>query len=80
MEIKVTKIDKRWHARLLEDGKILDEMACLAKQDIGWICREMLRWQDKMGNTNAWTSSARKRQITNPIGKIWFQKNLKEKK
>lgn len=76
MFIKVTRIKNRWHARLKEGEIILDEMACSLKQDIGWICREMLRWQDKTGNSNEWTSSARRRQISPPIGKVWYQKAL----
>ena len=76
MNIKVTKIGKRWHARLINNGVILDEMACALKEDIGWICREMLRWQDKLGNSNDWTSSARKRQTSQSIGKVWFRKSL----
>lgn len=42
-EIKVTKINKRFHARLIVNGAIHDEMACSLKRDIGHICREMLR-------------------------------------
>jgi hypothetical protein len=76
MDIKVTKIGKRWHARLIDGNTILDEMACSLKEDIGWICREMLRWQDKMGNSNGWTSSARRRQTPKSAGKVWFQKAL----
>jgi len=61
MYIKVTRINKKWHARLIETNVILDEMACICKEDIGWICREILTWQDKCGNSNSWTSSARLR-------------------
>jgi hypothetical protein len=67
MEIKVTNINKQYHARLYsDDGKVLDEMACKVKSSIGWICREMLRWQDKLGNVSAWTSSARNKQENPP--------------
>lgn len=72
MILKTTNINGIWHARLIsDDGKLLDEMACKLKEDIGWICREMLRWQDKLGNSNAQTSSARRRQQPNPKGKVW---------
>ena len=78
MKIKVTRINNRYHARLTQDDVILDEMACSDKQDIGWICREMLRWQDKLGNTTAWTFSARERHNSDPkpIGKIWYKNQL----
>lgn len=73
METKVTNIKGRYHARLYsDDGQLLDEMACTLKQDIGWICREMLRWQDKLGNSNDQTRAARDRQLADPKGKVWF--------
>lgn len=60
MKIKVTNIKGGYHARLFSDqGKILDEMSCKAKADIGWICREMLRWQCKLGSTDPWARNAR---------------------
>ncbi len=77
MNIKVVKIKNKWHARLFgENNEILDEMACSLKEDIGWICREMLRWQDKCWNSTEWTRAARKRQVLPPVGKIWFKKQL----
>jgi len=75
-EIKVTKIKNRWHSRLIENAEVLDEMACSEKQDIGWISREMLRWYDKNGGVSDFTSSARKRQVNDPVGKIWYKKEL----
>lgn len=50
--IKVTKIKDRWHARLLYKGEVRDELACDCQQDIGLICKEMLRWFDKLGGTS----------------------------
>ena len=81
LNIKVTFIKNRWHARLLEGSKILDEMACSTRQDIGWICREMLRWYDKNGGISKWASEARKRQNDTlyPIGKVWTYNQLKLK-
>ena len=72
MNIKVTQINGNFHARLFEQEKILDEMACNLKCDIGWICREMLRWQDKLGNCNEQTKFARSHQHGYPIGKVWY--------
>jgi len=77
MDIKVTKIGNEWHARLFnEEGIVIDEYACKLKEDIGWICREMLRWQDKMGNTNDQTQFARIRQVLAPTGKVWKVKDF----
>lgn len=76
MEIKVTRIKNRFHARLILAGKIIDEMACECKQDIGHICREMLRWQDKCFNSTPWTRAARKRQTGKVFGRIWYRNNL----
>ena len=46
---KVTKINNRWHCRLFLNGKLHDEMSSDDRRDIGFMCREMLRWVDKMG-------------------------------
>lgn len=78
-EIKVTRIGERWHARLLIDKAVHDEMACANRQDIGWICREMLRWFCKLGGVSKFASAARKRQVTGPIGKVWHRNNLFDK-
>lgn len=79
LEIKVTKIRNRWHARLLEGSKILDEMACMSKLDIGWICKEMLRWYDKNGGISKFAMEARKRHRGSPTAKIWYYNQLKFK-
>ena len=82
MFVKVTKIKNRWHARLVigetrkDPGAVVDEMACAQKRDIGYICREMLRWADKMGMGNAWTASARAKQEGKPYGKVWYKNSL----
>jgi hypothetical protein len=76
MEIKVTRIKNRFHARLFISGKVLDEMACQLKQDIGWICREMLRWADKTGFGNKWTNAARMRQQGSHLGRVWYKNKL----
>ena len=78
LKIKVTRINNKWHARLIntETNEILDEMACTKRQDIGWICREMLRWHDKLGGTSQLASAARKRQQSKIVGKVWYRKDL----
>jgi hypothetical protein len=71
-EIKATRINNRWHSRLIENGKVLDEMACGLQEDIGWICRELLRWYSKMGGVSRFAESARKRQTGTHKGKVWY--------
>ena len=62
MYIRVVNINSEYHARLFNDNDtVLDEMSCKSKDGIGWICREMLRWQSKMGSTDPWAESARER-------------------
>lgn len=81
-EIKVIKINDRWHARLFLQGKVIDEMACNCSEDIGLICKEMLRWYDKLGGDSKYASDARHRESTvRPIiGKIWYQGDLEKEK
>lgn len=76
---KVTKINDRWHARLLQlaDDELFDEMACDNKENIGYICCTMLRWADKMGWSSPMAHAARERQKSKPApGKIWYHKHL----
>lgn len=79
-EIKVTHINNRWHARLIQDGKILDEMACNVQSDIGLICREMLRWYDKNGGSSEYASKARSRYSGPYTGKVWYRNHLEMEK
>ena len=76
--IKVTKIKNRYHARLFFKEKIFDEMACEYRQDIGLICKEMLRWFDKLGGESVYADKARHRQSTNReyAGKVWYKNKL----
>ena len=76
-EIKVTKIADRWFARMTVAGEVRDEMACEFRCDIGWICREMLRWHQKLGGSSAFAAAARKRHTTEAKGRIWRQKDLR---
>ena len=82
LRIKVTRLGQRWHARLYDNALLLDEMAFESQLDIGYICREMLRWQHKMGNVTPWTKAARWRQdeTLNPKYKVWYQQELSCKK
>jgi hypothetical protein len=78
-EIKVTTIGDRHHARLILNGEVLDEMACDERCDIGWICREMLRWHNKLGYPSEFAAAARRRQTGTPVGRIWYRGDLPAK-
>lgn len=72
LTIKVTKIGNRWHSRLRQNGKLIDECACERKQDINYTCRWMLRWFDKLGGCSPMASASRRRGYGKPIGKIYY--------
>ncbi len=75
LDIKVTSINGRFHARLLntDTGKVLDEMACTLRCDIGFICNYMLRWHDKLGGTSPMAQASRDRnKFRCPEGKIIY--------
>lgn len=74
--VGVTRIGNRWFGALTVNGKEYDRMACALKSDIGWMCREMLRWYDKLGGNSAWAKSARRRQSGRPSGKVWYANAL----
>lgn len=74
-ETKVTKIENRWHTRLIliETKEIVDEMACDTRRNIGYCIHTMLRWADKLGwgSPMAHASRARGGPPLAP-GKIWY--------
>lgn len=78
--IKVTKIRNRWHARLLYGSRVRDEMACECQQDINWICRELLRWDSKMGGTSKFSDVGRHKFRAQPIGKVWYGVQLADER
>lgn len=56
-------------------------MACADKIDIGYCCKYMLRWYDKLGGESKMAESSRQRQkvLLMPAGKIWHEKDLRPK-
>lgn len=75
MNIKVTRFNNKWHARLIIDEIVIDEMACENRMDIGWCCREMMKWADKLGRySSKYTAAARQRHNldSQPVGKIYY--------
>ncbi len=79
---KVTKIKGRWHTRLIliETDKVIDEMACDTRRNIGYCCHTMLRWACKLGWDSPMASAARKRSSQQAPGGIWYRKDLQEEK
>lgn len=82
LEIRVTRINDRWHARLIVKGQVRDEMACDTQCDIGKICRIMMRWYQKLGGSSKYADAARHRAGKKPQrgymgakGKIWYLGN-----
>jgi hypothetical protein len=73
-EIKITHIGKRWHACLYHNNILIDEMACELKVDINIICKELLRWYNKIGDSS---SMDRNNVRLEAEGKIWYQQSLK---
>lgn len=59
-EVKVSRINNRYHVRIFLNGKINQEAVC-NKENIGFTCRSLLRWEDKCGNMSKYASSARER-------------------
>lgn len=59
--VTVRHVGKYYLAQLFVDNKARGQAACLHKRDIGWMCAELCRWDQKMGSSSDMTSSARER-------------------
>jgi hypothetical protein len=79
LSLKVTRIGNRWHARLLDDDKVLDEMACNSRLDLKFICKEILRRYNQCERLSRFFKAARKRQIQGPHGRVWYMTQLRRK-
>jgi MOSC domain-containing protein YiiM len=62
-DITVRRIGSGWNCRVLTNGQVNQEMRVDARADIGAACREMLRWEDKVGNLSAFAAAARSRGV-----------------
>ena len=74
LRIKVTNCGLFYGCRLFDGLTLISEYRCENKLDIGKTCREMLRWQAKMGSTDPLVLSSRERlskDCEEPVGKIW---------
>lgn len=74
---KVTAINNIFHCRVYNGEKVIVEMACKIKQDIGYCFRYMLRMIDKCGSSSNMADASRHRgRIQEPVGKIWYPSQL----
>ena len=74
---KVTTINGRYHCRLMGRGKVINEMACALKQDIGFCMSYLLRWHDKCGGASLMADKSRHRGKNDMAkGKIWYPSQI----
>lgn len=60
-EVTVRNINGNYHCRVLVNGELNQEAVCYDKSDIGYTCRNLLRWEDKCGNWSKFAGAARER-------------------
>lgn len=60
-EVTVRNINGKYHCRVFVNGVLNQEAVCFSRENIGFTCRSLLRWEDKCGNISAYASSARDR-------------------
>ena len=62
-EIKVTHLGKGiYGCRVFTDGVLNAENRCKGKENIRLACRDLLRWESKLGNISAFAQASRHRQ------------------
>ena len=65
-EVKVTRINNRYHCRVFTDGILNQEGVANSRKEISYVCRDLLRWEDKCGNISDFATSARNKINTQP--------------
>jgi hypothetical protein len=60
-EVKVTRIGNVYHCRVFTNGKLNQEAIAQNRSEISYVCKSLLRWEDKCGNFSKFASSARER-------------------
>jgi len=60
-EVTVRSINNQYHCRVFTNGVLNQEAVCFQKLHISATCRDLLRWEDKLGNISNFASSARNR-------------------
>ena len=67
--IKVTFLGKVWGCRLFFKNELHSESIAETKLEIGPVCRDLLRWFDKIGGCSLYASRARHRTGEKLYGK-----------
>ena len=60
-EVSVRNINGKYHCRVFTNGELNQEAVCYSKRNIGYTCRNLLRWEDKCGNFSEFAGAARER-------------------
>ena len=60
-EVTVRNINGEYHCRVFTNGNLNQEAVCYNQRDIGYTCRNLLRWEDKCGNISEFARAARER-------------------
>lgn len=60
-EVKVTRIGNVYHCRVYTNGVLNQEAIAENRNQIGYVCKSLLRWEDKCGNISKFASAARER-------------------
>ena len=60
-EVKVNRIGDVYHCQVFTNGELNQEAIAKNRSEIGFVCKDLLRWEDKCGNISAFATSARKR-------------------
>jgi hypothetical protein len=60
-EVTVTRIGGIYCCRVYTNGLLNQEAIAQNQSEIGYVCKDLLRWEDKCGNISAFASSARER-------------------
>ncbi len=60
-EVTVRRIGNGWNCRVFTNGQLNQESRVENRSEIGFACREMLRWEDKCGNISKFAMAARQR-------------------
>ena len=62
MKVKVTRLGTGYGCILTDaDGIEVDRQTARTRREIGAVCRDMLRWQSKLGSSDPFADAARVR-------------------
>ena len=60
-EVKVNRIGNVYHCQVFTNGELNQEAIAEDRSQISYVCKSLLRWEDKCGNISDYASSARRR-------------------